>query len=178
MAMRKCVFFDRDGIVNSSPGAGYVERWEDFHLLPAFVEALRTVRRLGYEAIVVTNQRGVARGIMAIEALERIHCNLMTVLRQQYGLELTDIRYCPHGEDECGCRKPKPGMLLEAARQYALDLRLSWMVGDSAADIAAGQAAGCRTILVGAHEQDTGADYSVADMRALAGLLHRVLKEA
>lgn len=172
------MFFDRDGIVNSSPGPGYVESWEDFHLLPAFVEALRTVRRLGYEAIVVTNQRGVARGIVAVEVVEEIHCNLMAVLRQHYGLELTDILYCPHGEDECGCRKPKPGMLLEAARQHSLNLRSSWMVGDSATDIAAGQAAGCRTILVGTHEQDAGADFSVADMTALAALLDRVLKEA
>ena len=145
--MRPCVFFDRDGIVNESPGPGYVERWEDFHLLPDFIAILRIVRRLGFAAVVVTNQRGVATGRMTAATVDDIHRRLAAALKAE-GLALDDILYCPHDRNACDCRKPKPGLLLEAARRHDLDLGRSWMVGDSATDVEAGRAAGCRTILV------------------------------
>lgn len=165
--MKKCVFFDRDGVVNASPGAGYVERWSDFHLLPEFVAALREVRRLGFEAVIVTNQKGVAKGILTMETLNDIHARLRRTLLEQHGQELLDIRACPHGDDECECRKPKPGMLLDAARIHGIDLRTSWMVGDSSRDVEAGRRAGCRTIFVGAADS-AGADHVVPDMKVLA----------
>lgn len=174
---RRCVFFDRDGVVNESPGPGYVERWSDFRLLPGFVEALRVVKESGWAAVVVTNQRGVARGIMSLEDLQDIHRRLEALLKDAYGLELTDIFYCPHGEGECECRKPMPGMLLGAARGHDLDLGGSWMVGDSVRDIAAGKAAGCGTVFVGSDEDDGGADYRIDSMDELAALLERILKE-
>ena len=140
---RKALFVDRDGIVNRSPGPGYVERWEDFHLLPEFVEVLRVARDLGFETVVVTNQRGVARGLMTQAELDRIHRNLCRTLREQYGLTLRDVFACTHHEDDgCACRKPKPGMLLKAASAFALDLPGSLLVGDQASDLAAGRAAG------------------------------------
>jgi len=173
---RKCVFFDRDGVVNESPGPGYVERWSDFKLLPEFVDSLRAVKAAGYEAVIVTNQHGVGRGIMSPEALESIHRNLTTVLKDRYGLELKDILHCPHGDDECDCRKPKPGLLMEAARRHGLNLKESWMIGDSAGDILAGKAAGCRTVFVGHAEGDEGSDYRVGEMSELAALLERMLQ--
>ena len=172
--MTPCVFFDRDGIVNESPGPGYVERWEDFHLLPDFVEILRIVRRLGFAAIVVSNQRGVATGRMTAATVDDMHRRLSAALKAE-GLSLDDILYCPHDRDVCECRKPKPGLLKEAARRHAIDLGRSWMIGDSPTDVQAGQAAGCRTILVGPPTPDVTPDVrfdTLAELRsAIAGIL-------
>ena len=171
---RPAVFFDRDGIVNRSPGPGYVERWEDFHLLPEFVEALRLVTARGYEAIIVTNQRGVGRGIMSIEALQRIHDGLSEALRRR-GLDLRDIYVCTAVDDADPRRKPNPGMLLEAARDHHLDLRRSWMIGDSEKDIEAGVRAGCRTVRVAPPVRRTAAGHRVDDMAGLVRYLERHL---
>lgn len=173
--MIKCIFFDRDGIVNQSPGPGYVERWEDFHLLPEFVETLRIVTRLGYAAAIITNQRGVALGRMTAETVEDMHRRLRDILKQQHGLELIDIRYCPHDRDSCDCRKPKPGMILDVARKHQVDLQASWMIGDSPGDAEAGRAAGCRTILVGEKAEPGLADYIFKDMAGLQGGIARIL---
>ena len=173
--MKKCVFFDRDGIVNRAPGAGYVEKWADFVLLPEFVEVLRTVKKKGYEAVIVTNQRGVARGIMTMDAVNEIHRSLRALLKRRYKLQLLDILCCPHGVDECDCRKPKPGMFLEAARRHDLDLKASWMIGDHDTDIEAGRAAGCRTILVGDGDGNIEADYRAGDLSELKLLVESVL---
>ncbi len=169
--MRRCVFFDRDGIVNRYRGEGYVEHWGEFELLPEFPDVLRLVQSAGYDAVIVTNQRGVALGVMSRESVDDIHRRLAEVLRSTYGLELLDILVCPHHEGTCECRKPRPGMLLEAAERHGIDLPLSWMIGDSERDIGAGRQAGCRCILVGGGDGETDADYRVADMAELRGLL-------
>jgi D-glycero-D-manno-heptose 1,7-bisphosphate phosphatase len=162
--------------VNQAPGAGYVERWADFVLLPEFVDVLRVLKSKGYEAVIVTNQKGVARGSVTMETVNEIHRNLRAVLKREHGLDLLDILCCPHGDDECQCRKPKPGMLLEAARRHDLDLRASWMIGDQGKDIEAGRAAGCRTILVsGNADENIRADYRVRDMVELKLLVEKVL---
>ena len=173
--MRKCVFFDRDGIVNESPGPGYVERWEDFKLLPAFVRVLSLAHSRGYDAVIVSNQRGVALGVVPAGEVERMHRNLRAVLRDEHGLELLDIFYCPHDKGQCVCRKPEPGMLLRAAERHGIDLAASWMVGDHEKDVEAGRRAGCRTILVGPGDGPTAADHHVDDMNALESLFRRVL---
>jgi D-glycero-D-manno-heptose 1,7-bisphosphate phosphatase len=172
--MKRCVFFDRDGIVNESPGPGYVVAWEEFRLRPGFPAALRTVLDRGYEAVIVTNQRGVALGIMSSESVERIHDRLRRLLEEQHGLRVLDILFCPHDDGQCKCRKPQPGMLTAAADRYGIDLRGSWMVGDGARDVEAGRRAGCRTILVGGRPTEF-ADYAVADLDELQALLGRVL---
>jgi D-glycero-D-manno-heptose 1,7-bisphosphate phosphatase len=165
--MKKCIFFDRDGIVNKSPGPGYVEKGEDFKLLPEFVEVLRIAQRLGYEAVVVTNQQGVAKGVVSLEEVEKIHANLKKVLKDKYNLALLDIMCCPHREGTCECRKPKPGMILEAAKRHGIDLKSSWMVGDDVKDVETGKRAGCRTIFVGPQGKGSGADYVVENMAEL-----------
>lgn len=172
---RPAVFFDRDGIVNRSPGPGYVERAEDFHLLPAFVAALRVVQRRGYAAIVVTNQRGVALGRVRPEALDEMHSRLRAALAAE-GLQLLDIRVCTADHDADPRRKPNPGMLIEAAEVHALDLARSWMIGDSERDIEAGRRAGCEvTVRVAPPSEITAADLRVPDMDALPGLLEERL---
>ena len=173
--LRKCVFFDRDGIVNKSPGAGYVERWEDFKLLPEFVAVLRTARELGFDGVIVTNQQGVAKGIMSQEEVKRIHANLRALLKEKHGLELLDIVYCPHFEGKCQCRKPRPGMLLDAAKKHGIDLKSSWMIGDDWKDVEAGKRAGCKTIFVGPTEKAPGADFCVSDMIELQTQIAKVL---
>jgi D-glycero-D-manno-heptose 1,7-bisphosphate phosphatase len=173
--MKKCVFFDRDGIVNKSPGPGYVESWKDFHLLPEFVESLRIARNLGYESVIVTNQRGVALGRLSAETLEQIHKNLTNLLKEKFRLKLLNIFYCPHERDTCNCRKPKPGMLLAAAEKHNINLKTSWMIGDNENDVEAGRNAGCRTIIVSDSNAATKADFKTPDMKALVTLLPRVL---
>ena len=175
--MIKCVFFDRDGIVNESPGRGYVERWEDFRLQAGFVDVCLLARERGYACVVVTNQRGVARGIMTCATVEDIHRRMTAVLQSCHGLELLDVLYCPHEEGECECRKPRPGMLLDAAERHGIDLASSWMVGDGERDVCAGRAAGCRTVLVAGEDAGTVADFQVPDMRALYALLSRELTD-
>ncbi len=170
----RCVFFDRDGIVNVSPGPGYVERWGDFHLVPEFVAAARLTLERGYGLAIITNQRGVARGIMSQKTLDEIHAKLVAVLKEQ-GIELLGIYCCTHERDSCACRKPQPGLLLQAAKEHDIDLDASWMVGDKETDVEAGRRAGCKTMLVDGSSVPTDADVRVPDMAGLPGALERCL---
>jgi D-glycero-D-manno-heptose 1,7-bisphosphate phosphatase len=168
---KPCVFFDRDGIVNRAPvETRYVERWSDFHLLPGFVDALRVVREKGYEAIIVTNQKGVGTGRMDMKALLEIHENLVKELGQK-GLGLLDILVSTDTHDSAPRRKPNPGMLLEAAEKHRIDLKKSWMVGDNKKDVDAGRRAGCKTVFIGLSEDPVGADHEVASVSHLAEFL-------
>jgi D-glycero-D-manno-heptose 1,7-bisphosphate phosphatase len=145
-AVTRAVFLDRDGVINQkAPGGGYVTRWEDFHLLPGVIEGIAQLNRAGLRVIVVTNQRCVAKGLLTEAELEKLHRQMCEHLRPA-GARIDAIYYCPHElEPACDCRKPAPGMLLEAARTHGLELATSWMVGDSDSDIQAGKNAGCRT---------------------------------
>jgi len=173
---RPCVFFDRDGIVNASPGpAAYVETPDAFHLLPAFVDALRVVTGRGWAAVVVTNQRGVHLGRMTEDDLGAIHLKLIDQLDQE-GLGLDGIYACTAGDNAHPDRKPNPGLLLRAARDLGLDLPRSWMIGDSERDIEAGQRAGCAvTVRVAPEGTSTAATWRVDGMEAVPGLLDREL---
>lgn len=175
--MRRCVFFDRDGIVNVSPGPGYVERWEDFHLQDSFVQAALIAQAAGFDCVIVTNQRGIALGRMTADTVRDMHDRLSSQLEAQ-GVRLLDIQVCPHERGVCTCRKPQPGMLVRAAEIHTIDLNASWMVGDQETDIEAGRMAGCRTIRVGGMAEHSMADYKVADMEALHGFLKQVLKQS
>jgi len=170
-----CVFFDRDGIVNAPPDPErYVLGVDRFHVLPAFLDALRVVNRRGYAAVIVTNQQGVSLGVLAAGTLQAIHDRLWAILRGE-GLALLDLYTCPHGGGHPD-RKPNPGMLLRAAAEHDLDLSRSWMIGDSERDIQAGQAAGCRgTLRVAAPPVETGADVLLPSMDALPQWLEQHL---
>lgn len=147
--MPKAVFIDRDGVINQKPREGdYITSWSDFHILPGVAEAIALLKKAGYAVIVVTNQRCVAKGLIAIAELEEIHARMRESLAR-LGATLDGIYYCPHDyQPQCKCRKPAPGMLLEAAQALGLDLGSSWMVGDSDIDIQAGKNAGCKTARV------------------------------
>ena len=135
------VFLDRDGTLNCPAGSDrYITEVADLILLDGAAEAVDVLRRAGFTIVVVSNQRGVARGLMTAQRLAELDARLRELV------EIDAAYYCPHGyADACECRKPAPGMLLRAAAEHGLDLERSWMVGDAATDIEAGERAGCMT---------------------------------
>jgi D-glycero-D-manno-heptose 1,7-bisphosphate phosphatase len=147
--MNKAVFLDRDGVINQKPKEGeYITSWEDFHILPGVAEGIALLKGAGYMVVVVTNQRSVAKGLLSVADLEKIHEQMSEALLRA-SAKLDGIYYCPHDyEPACNCRKPAPGMLLEAAQRHGIDLRSSWIVGDSEIDMQAGKSAGCKTARV------------------------------
>lgn len=159
---QKCIFLDRDGTLNVYKG--FLTDIEELELIPGTAEALKCINSSEYLAIVITNQPVIARGGCSVQELEEIHNKLETLLGKE-GAYIDALYYCPHHPDkgfegerpeykiECGCRKPKPGMLLKAAEDYNIDLSQSIMIGDGKNDMEAGKAAGCQTILV--DEQNT-----------------------
>ncbi|MEW6533650.1 MAG: HAD family hydrolase [Thermodesulfobacteriota bacterium] len=161
---RSAVFLDRDGVINVKLSDNrYVARVPEFEFLPGVVEALSILRELGFILVVVTNQRGIAKGLMTAEDLDRVHKHMVEALGGK-GVSLDAIYYCPHEEYEnCACRKPKPGMLFDAARDLGLDLAASYMVGDSSSDMAAGRNAGTRTVCIG-DDSDHQADLVFASL--------------
>lgn len=168
---QRAVFIDRDGTINKY--IGFLTDIEDFELIDGVTDAIKKINSSGYLAIVVTNQPVVARGEVSFSELDQIHNKMETLLGKE-GAYLDAIYYCPHhphkgyeGEVEelkidCECRKPKPGMLLKAAGDFNIDLTRSWMIGDGENDIKAGNAAGCRTILIG--DSNFGQDISAQNL--------------
>lgn len=144
---RAAAFLDRDGVINQKAQQGnYVTRWEDFHLLPGVIEGIALLNKAGLPVIVVTNQRCVAKGLLTEAELCELHRRMSDEIADA-GARIDAVYSCPHElEPACRCRKPAPGMLLDAAQSYGLDLKASWMIGDSDIDIEAGKRAGCRTV--------------------------------
>ena len=155
---KRAVFLDRGGTI--IPDRHYLDDPEGVELLPSAAEAIRMLNGSRIPAIVVTNQSGIARGLFDERQLELIHERLAELLSER-GAAIDRIYFCPHhphkgyeGERpelkvDCDCRKPKPGMLLNAARDFNIDQSKSWMIGDGENDIKAGQNAGCQTALIG-----------------------------
>ena len=132
--MRRCLFLDRDGVVNVAPPAGeYILHWDQFRLLPEVVSWIRLFKAAGYLAIVITNQRGIALGQHSEADLMALHEKMRDALAAE-GARLDDIFYCPHAEGACNCRKPLPGMLVQAQRKWDIDLSASLLIGDGERD--------------------------------------------
>jgi D-glycero-D-manno-heptose 1,7-bisphosphate phosphatase len=144
--MLKAAFLDRDGVINrKAPEGQYITRWEEVEFLPRVAEAIALLNLARFSVIVVSNQRCVAKGLLTVEDLERIHRRMVEHLAAS-NASITAIYFCPHDIDPaCACRKPAPGMLLQAAREHLIDLPSSWMVGDSDIDVQVGRNAGCKT---------------------------------
>lgn len=173
--MKRAVFFDRDGVLNQLVmREGRLRApltLDDFVILPGAIEAVSRVQRAGFLAIVVTNQPEIARGQLAWRTLTMMHQCLCAV---------DAIYTCPHDSmDGCNCRKPQPGLLLEAVRDWNLDLSVSYLIGDSWRDIGAGHAAGCYTILIErAHSGTADADYLTSGVHsAVQHILNARAKE-
>jgi D-glycero-D-manno-heptose 1,7-bisphosphate phosphatase len=161
---RPAVFLDRDKTIIEDPG--FIRDPDQVRLKPDAARAIRCMRDAGYRIVVASNQSGVARGLIREEELDAVHDRLCELLRRE-GAEIDAVYYCPFLDGpeavvdayrrDSDLRKPNPGLLLKAAREMALDLARSWMIGDRPADIEAGRRAGCRTVLIAA------SDASVAD---------------
>ena len=146
---RPAIFIDRDGTINHRLEGRYVTRWVEFVFLPGVLDALRCLTRAGFALVAVSNQAGVGKGLLKDSALAEIHRQMAGAITRAGG-RLDGIYVCPHlPEDDCACRKPRPGLLLRAVKELGIDLTSSYIVGDSLSDIEAGRAAGCRTILIG-----------------------------
>jgi len=149
----KAIFMDRDGTVSDE--VGYVNHIDRYRLLPRSAEAVRRVNAAGFLSFVITNQSGVARGLFDETLLHEVHATLRGWLERE-GARLDGIYYCPHhpkeGEppwrQDCDCRKPRPGLLLRAAREHDVDLSSSYMIGDTVLDIEAARNAGMTGVLV------------------------------
>ena len=175
-ASRPAVFFDRDGVVNVSPGEGYVLRWKDFQFAPGIIEALALCKAKGYATIVVTSQQGVGKGLMTQAALDDIHARMQAEL-EKHRAAFDGIYACTHLSGSCTCRKPSPEMILRAKNDHALDLGRSWLIGDHDRDIQMAINAGVpRTIRVlSHHEPKVAADFTLEDTTRLAALLETKL---
>lgn len=143
----RAVFLDRDGVICENR-PDHVKSWEEFEFLPGVKKSLASLSHLDLPIIVVTNQAAIGRGLVTAQTVEEIHRQMVAEISASGG-RIDRVIYCPHRpEDECDCRKPKPGMLLQAAKEMGLDLTESYLIGDAASDIQAGYQVGCRTFLV------------------------------
>lgn len=154
---QKAIFLDRDGTINKY--VGFLRNIDQFELTDSSAEAIKTINKSDYLAIVVTNQPVIARGEVSFEQLDEIHQKMETLLGKE-GAFIDGLYFCPHHPDsgfegeikelkiDCDCRKPKPGMLVKAAKDFNIDLYRSFMIGDSDNDMAAGSAAGCKCIRI------------------------------
>jgi D-glycero-D-manno-heptose 1,7-bisphosphate phosphatase len=159
MAGDPAVFVDRDGTVIED--VGYPSDPDQVRLLDGAADALAQLRAAGFRLVVVSNQSGIGRGLIAPEDAERVHERFVAELAAG-GVALDAVRYCPHApEDGCDCRKPAPGLIVAAAAELGIDLSRSFVVGDRESDVEAGRAAGCATILLGTGS--SSADHVAAD---------------
>ena len=170
------IFLDRDGVINRAlvrDGKPFSPRvFEEFELVDGVDAALQAFGNLGCRRFIVTNQPDIARGLMSMGELDKMH----TYIRNT--LPVDDIFVCPHDDvDGCACRKPKPGLLLEAAQKWEVHLPSSFMIGDSWKDMEAGSRAGCVTILLDMpYNRETVCDYRVADLKMAVDIVQMLNK--
>lgn len=173
--MRRAVFLDRDGVVNRAvlrDGKPYPpSTLADLRLLPGVREACRMLREAGFALILITNQPDIARGTANASEVGEMHSRLRRFL------QLDDVRVCPHDDDaRCDCRKPKPGLLLEAAQTLGIDLASSFVVGDRWRDVEAGQRAGCQTLFVDYGYRERQPDGPFTRVRSLLEAANWILR--
>ena len=151
----KCVFLDRDGVINKkAPEGDYIKNWNEFIFLPGVKVAIRRLNKAGFLVVTITNQQGIAKGLMTEQDLKDIHTKMIEELKNS-GAKIDGIYYCPHDEkDNCNCRKPKIGMFLKSFKDFKdvgikISLSKSYMIGDSEKDIIAGKMIGLKTIKIG-----------------------------
>jgi D-glycero-D-manno-heptose 1,7-bisphosphate phosphatase len=171
MTELSAVFLDRDGVLNRKPAEGdYVKSPEELRLLPGAALAVARLNEAGASVILVTNQRGIGRGVMSEDDYGNVHEALCRRLHN-HGAHLDAEYHCPDTAPSSPCRKPHTGLFLAALRDNPrLRFRASWVVGDSPADIRAGRALGCRTVLI-AHVNRCGADWIAPSLAAAVGII-------
>ncbi len=156
----KAVFLDRDGVIIED--ANLLSKKEDIKIIEGSAKAIRILNDKGFLVLVITNQPVVARGIITEKEVEKINNDLIERISKESGGKIDKFYFCPHHPNAnlkeyrkvCECRKPSPGMILEAAKDFNIDLKESWMIGDMITDIVAGKKAGCKTIMVKSKQND------------------------
>ena len=165
---QKAFFFDRDGVINVDHG--YVSKIEDFDFLSGIFQVMRSLAEKGYALIVVTNQSGIGRGYYTKDDFQRV-TEWMIQRFADEGVEITAVYSCPHSPElNCDCRKPAPGMFLQAIREHKLDPSVCWMVGDKVTDMQAAEAAGIQNrVLIGCAESGHNT-HTISTLRELMDL--------
>jgi len=176
MCRSKFILLDRDGVINRRIPDGYVTSWEEFVFLPRALDALRLLAQKGCSSLVVSNQACVGKGLLTPEGLEEINRRFVAQA-EKYGGKISGIYCCPHRqEDECECRKPKPGLLLRAQREHQFNFADTFFVGDSETDLLAAHRVGCPMVFVGGTTTpDLGALHPNAVVPDLYGAVQWVL---
>lgn len=147
MAQRRAIFLDRDGVINANR-PDHVKSWDEFVFLPRALDALRRIAASDFVVLVTTNQAAIARGQTSESAVRDIHVR-MTAAVERAGGRVDAVYYCPHlPAENCDCRKPRPGLYMQGAREWNIDLARSYVVGDALADIVAAREIGALPILV------------------------------
>ncbi|PIP18821.1 MAG: D-glycero-beta-D-manno-heptose-1,7-bisphosphate 7-phosphatase [Candidatus Omnitrophica bacterium CG08_land_8_20_14_0_20_41_16] len=175
----KVIFLDRDGVINKYPGDGlYVTSLKKFKFLPGVKKAIALLGRAGFKIFVASNQAGVGKGIYSQRALDNITAKMLGDIERSGG-RITKVYYCAHRKDAgCNCRKPKPGMLKKAAKEFKFNLKNAYFVGDTIRDVFTAKNAGCKPILVLSGKE------KIEDKKSRAGLnlpyyhIFKDLKEA
>ncbi len=148
MIKKRAIFLDRDGVINKKAKEhDYIKNWGEFEFLPHVADVISRLNK-NFLVVVISNQGGVSRGMMTLDDVNSIHANMQSELEKSNAI-IDKIYVCPHYmKEKCACRKPKPGLILQAAQDLSIDLATSYVVGDSLIDIEAGKKAGCKTILI------------------------------
>lgn len=165
--MNKAIFLDRDGVINIDKG--YVHKIEDFIFKEGIFEVCKYLKSLGYLLIVVTNQSGIARGYYTLNDFKRL-TDYMLKEFYNFDIKIDSVYFCPHSIDQnCNCRKPKPGMILEAQKEFDIDLSRSWLIGDKESDIEAAKNGGInQTILVVDNNMHNNqANYAIKELKEI-----------
>ena len=177
----KVVFLDRDGVINENLDNDYVKIWDEFKFIPKAKKAIKALTDAGWIIIIISNQAGIGKGIMSAQAVEEVNTRMIYEIERNGG-RVKALYYCPHKPDDgCECRKPKPGMVIRAAREFGIKPSESYLVGDNITDIQAGMQVGCKTILVktglgkgylrGRSQLSVYPDYIVSDLSEAVQLL-------
>ena len=175
----KAIFLDRDGVINKvimrngKPSSPW--KLKEFEILPDVKECLVAFKKMGFLNIIFTSQPDISRGFLQIEDLEKMHEIIDKTLL------VDEIRFCPHDDkDNCSCRKPKPGLILEAVQKWSIDLRESYVIGDTWKDIGAGKAVGCKTFLL-RREYNKGFqkdyDFEVSNLKKTVEIIKKLSKK-
>jgi len=175
----KAIFIDRDGVINrvimrdGKPSSPW--KLEEFEILPDVKECLKAFKKMGFLNIIFTSQPDISRGSLKMEELKKMHKVISETLL------VDEIKFCPHDDkDNCSCRKPKPGLILDAVKKWSIDLDKSYVVGDSWKDIGAGKSAGCKTFLLRReynknYQKDY--DFEISNLKQMVEIIKKLNKK-
>ncbi len=175
--LNNVVFLDRDGVINFDR-SDYIKSWSEFKFIPRSIEAIKELALKEFNVIVITNQSVINRNMVSEKGLEHIHESMKNEVKSGGGL-IKDIFFCPHiPEDNCDCRKPKPGLIYQAQKAYSIDLKDAVMVGDSAKDIECARNAGCGTAVLVKTGNGAEAEKTLAEKKIYPDHIAQDLYEA